>query len=68
MSLQRSTTGVCHTLLRFPTKEQDTLPIVFLISKEVIPYWTRGGTCCPGVSTPKIRSLADLSNHMSWWY
>jgi hypothetical protein len=37
--------------------EQDTLPIVFLISKQVIPYRTHGGTCCPGVCTPKIRPL-----------
>jgi hypothetical protein len=28
--------------------EQDTLPIVFLISKQVIPYLTHGGTYCPG--------------------
>jgi hypothetical protein len=43
-----------------PTK-QDTLPIVFLISRQVIPYRTCGDTCCPGVSTPKIWSLADSS-------
>jgi hypothetical protein len=43
------------------SSEQDTQPVVFLISKQAAPYWTRGGTCCPGVSTPKIRSLADLS-------
>jgi hypothetical protein len=43
------------------SSEQDMLPIVFLISKQVIPYQTCGGTCCPGVSTPKIRSLADPS-------
>jgi hypothetical protein len=42
--------------------EQDMLPIVFLIIKQVIPYQTRGGTCCPEVSTPKIRSLADSSS------
>jgi hypothetical protein len=41
--------------------EQGTLPIVYLISKQVIPYQTCGGTCCPGVSTPKIRSLEDSS-------
>jgi hypothetical protein len=41
--------------------EHDTLPIVFLISRQVIPYWTRGSTCCPGVSTPKIWFLADSS-------
>jgi hypothetical protein len=28
--------------------EQDTQPITFLISKQVIPYQTRGGTYCPG--------------------
>jgi hypothetical protein len=41
--------------------EHDTQPISYLISKQVILYWTRGGICCPGVSTSKIRSLADLS-------
>jgi hypothetical protein len=98
MSLQRSTTGVCHALLQivqqrpclqckgFPIKgpsctmwfrrftkyvtkydaiphpiEQDMLPIAFLISKQAVPYRTRGGTCCIGGSTPKIQSLADLS-------
>jgi hypothetical protein len=30
--------------------EQGTQPIAFLISKQVIPYQTRGGTSCPGVS------------------
>jgi hypothetical protein len=41
--------------------KQDMLPVVFLISKPVIPYRTHGGTCCPGLSTPKIRSLAESS-------
>jgi hypothetical protein len=41
--------------------EQDTQPISFLISKQAVPYWTRGDTCCPGVSTSMIRSLADSS-------
>jgi hypothetical protein len=47
--------------------EHDTQPIAYLISKQVIPYCTRGGTCCLGVSTPKIRPLADLSmkNHIT---
>jgi hypothetical protein len=36
--------------------EQDTLPIVFVISKQATPYRTLGGTCCPRVSTPKIWS------------
>jgi hypothetical protein len=39
--------------------EQDTLPIVFLISKQVIPYRTLGVTYCSVISTSKIRSLAD---------
>jgi hypothetical protein len=41
--------------------EHDTQHIAYLISKQAVPYWTRGGTCCPGGSTPEIRSLADLS-------
>jgi hypothetical protein len=41
--------------------EQDTLHILFLISKQVVPYLTHDGTCCPGVFTRKIRSLVDLS-------
>jgi hypothetical protein len=40
-----------------------------VLHKQAIPYWTRGGTCYPGVSTPKIRSLADssMTNHITWW-
>jgi hypothetical protein len=47
----------------------DTQPIAYLISKQAIPYKTLGGTCCPGVSTPKIWSLVDLSmtRHITWW-
>jgi hypothetical protein len=45
--------------------DQDTLPIVFLISKEVVSYQIRGDICCPVESTPKIRSLAYLSNYIS---
>jgi hypothetical protein len=110
MSLQRSTTGVCHALLRFPDKrpllavlrfptqnsppctmwfrqftknvtktdhkvwchphsaEHDAQPMVYLISEQAVSYRTRGGTCCLRVSTPKIRSLVDLSmtNHITW--
>jgi hypothetical protein len=33
--------------------EHGTQPIVFLISKQVIPYWTHGGTCCPGALKAK---------------
>jgi hypothetical protein len=48
--------------------EHDTQPITYLISKQAIPYRTRSDTCCPRVSTPKIRSLADssLTNHITW--
>jgi hypothetical protein len=47
--------------------EHDTQPIVFLISKQAIPYRTRGDTFFPRVSTPKIRSLADpsMTNHIT---
>jgi hypothetical protein len=56
------------TMPIFHSFEQGTLPTASLISKHVVPYWIRGGTCCPGVSTPKTRSLADLSmiNHTAW--
>jgi hypothetical protein len=49
--------------------ELDTQPIGYLISKQAIPYRTRGGTCCPELSTPKTQSLADssMTNHISWW-
>jgi hypothetical protein len=53
----------------FPhTTKQDSQPTTSLISRQVIPYRTHGGTCCPGVSTPKIRSLADssMANHITW--
>jgi hypothetical protein len=41
--------------------EQHTLPIVFLISRQAVPYQTHGGTCCPRVSTHKVQSLLDSS-------
>jgi hypothetical protein len=49
--------------------EHDTQPILFLISKQSVPYRTCGGTCCSGGSTPKIWSLADSSMtiHITWW-
>jgi hypothetical protein len=52
----------------FDLSEQDTLFTVPLISRQAVPYWTRGGTCCPGVSTPKTRSLANssMTNHITW--
>jgi hypothetical protein len=41
--------------------EQGTQPILFLISRQAVPYRASGGTCYPRVSTPKIQSLADSS-------
>jgi hypothetical protein len=48
--------------------EYDTQSIAYLISKQVLPYQTRGGTCCPVMSTPKIRSLVDssMTSHITW--
>jgi hypothetical protein len=50
-----------------PCFRQDILTRAFLISQQAVPYRTRGCTCCPGVSTPKIRSLADssMTSHIS---
>jgi hypothetical protein len=50
------------------SSKQGTLPTTSLINKQVVPYRTRGGTCCSGVSTPMTRSLADSSttNHITW--
>jgi hypothetical protein len=51
-----------------PTQSSTTQLIAYLISKQVVPYRTCGGTCCPGESTPKIRSLADpsMTSHITW--
>jgi hypothetical protein len=55
----RVTTPISHS------SKQGTLPTSSLISKQVVLYQTRGGTCCPGVSTPKTRFLGDssMTNH-----
>jgi hypothetical protein len=47
------------------SSEQGTLPTTTIISNQVVPYQSCGGTYCPGVSTPKTRSLADssMTNH-----
>jgi hypothetical protein len=47
--------------------QQEKLTRAFLISQQVVPYQTHGGTCCPGVSTPTIWSLADssMTNHIT---
>jgi hypothetical protein len=52
----------------FHSSEQGTLPTASLISKQAAPYWTRGDTYCPRVSTPMTQSLADLSMtiHITW--
>jgi hypothetical protein len=61
--LGRVTTPNSHS------SEQGTLPTTSLISKQVVPYRTRGDTCCPRGSTPMTRSLADssMTNHITWW-
>jgi hypothetical protein len=50
------------------SSEQGILPTTSLISKQVVPYRTRGDTYYPGVSTPKTRSLIDssMTNHKPW--
>jgi hypothetical protein len=50
--------GIAIPVSRF---RQDIRTRAFLISQQAVPYRTRGDTYCPGVSTPTIRSLADLS-------
>jgi hypothetical protein len=49
------------------SSKQGTLPTTSLISKQAIPYQTRGGTYCPGVSSPMAQSLADssMTNHIT---
>jgi hypothetical protein len=58
----RVTTSISHS------SEQGTLSTASLIIKQDVPYRTRGDTCCPRVSTPKIWSLADssMTNHKPW--
>jgi hypothetical protein len=47
--------------IQVPLIQQYKLTRASLISQQAIPYRTRGGTCCPGVSTPTIHSLAHSS-------
>jgi hypothetical protein len=58
---RRVTTPISHS------SEQGTLPTASLITKQVVPYRTRGDTYCPGVSTRMTRSLADpsMTNHIT---
>jgi hypothetical protein len=58
----QNVTQTGHTHKSHPhSTEHDTHPIAYLISKQVVPYQTRDGTCYPRESTSKIRSLADSS-------
>jgi hypothetical protein len=64
----KNVTKTDHKIWCHPhSTKNDTQPIAFLISKQAVPYWTRGGTC-PGLSTTKIRSLAysSMTSHISW--
>jgi hypothetical protein len=47
-----------HTSTEHPTRQ---LTRASIISQQAVTYRTRGGTCCPGMSTPKIQSIVDLS-------
>jgi hypothetical protein len=60
---RRVTTPISHS------SEQGTLPTTSIISKQAIPYRTRGDTCCPGVSISMTWSLVDssMTNHITWW-
>jgi hypothetical protein len=67
--LTKYVTKIDHKVLCHPhATEQETPPIAYLISKQVVPYRTRGGTYCLGVSTPKIQFLVDssMTNHITW--
>jgi hypothetical protein len=53
---RRVTTPITHSF------EQVTLPTSSLISKQVVPYRTRGDTCCLGVSIEKFLGPANFQN------
>jgi hypothetical protein len=53
---RRVTTPISHS------SKQDTLPTASLISKQAVPYHTRGDTCCPGVSNPKTRLFSGFKH------
>jgi hypothetical protein len=48
--------------------EHNTQPITYLISRQAVPYRTRGDTCYPEASTPMTQSLADssMTNYITW--
>jgi hypothetical protein len=60
---RRVTTPISHSSV------QGSLSTTSLISKQVVPHQTYGGTCYPGVSTPKTLCLADssITNHIIRW-
>jgi hypothetical protein len=69
-SFRKYVTKTDHKVWCHPhSTEHDIQPIVFLISKQAIPYRTCDGTCCPGVSTPNYWSLthSSITNHITWW-
>jgi hypothetical protein len=66
----KNVTKIDHKVWCHPhSTEHDTQHIAYPISKQVVPYRTCGGTYCPMVSTPNIRSLADssMTSHITWW-
>jgi hypothetical protein len=60
--------GSDHVMRLSNTTKQDSQPTTSLIIKQIVLYRTHDSICCPGVSTPKTRSLANLSktNHNTW--
>jgi hypothetical protein len=62
-------TNTDHKIWWYPhSTGYDTPPTTYLISKQAISYWTRGGTCYPGVSTHKIRSTdSSMTSHITRW-
>jgi hypothetical protein len=65
----QNVTQTGHTDRSYPhSTEHNTQPIAYLISKQAVPYRTRGGTCCPGGSTPKpvlSRFEHDKPHHLT---
>jgi hypothetical protein len=59
--------GLVGIVIPVPRFRQDILTGDLIISQQVVPYRTRGGTFYHVVSTPKIRSLTDssMTGHIS---
>jgi hypothetical protein len=60
-SLAPCGSGKSQSMMSFSLNRAWHTTYSLLISKQAVPYWTCGDTCCSGVSTPKIWSLADSS-------